>query len=101
LKDSIESGKRCFCISIGFLKNALPKGIKSWQVWAKAYQSTTSSNPLFELAVTNKITTESLDMHPEDVIPFFPIQDALWLDFQVFGNLAESNDKSFGVNAMT
>jgi hypothetical protein len=40
-------------------------------------------------------------MHPEDVMPFFPIQDALLLDFQMFGDLSKSDDKGFGINAMT
>ena len=40
-------------------------------------------------------------MHPEGVMPFCPVQDALLLDFQVFGDFPESDDESFGVNAMT
>ena len=101
LEDGIKAGKRFFCISLGFLKDAFPKSVEGLQVWAEAYQSTTGSNPLFEFAVTNKVTTESLDMHPEDVMPFFPIQDALLRDFQMFGDLPESDDEGFGVNAMT
>ncbi len=101
LEDGIEAGKRFFCISLGFLKNAFPKCVESLQVWAEAYQSTTGSNPLFEFAVTDEVTTESLDMHPEDVMPFCPIQDTLLRDFQVFGDLPNSNDEGSGVNAMT
>jgi hypothetical protein len=77
------------------------RALRACRVWAEAYQSTTSSNPLFEFAVTDEVTTESLNMHPEDVMPFFPIQDALLLDFQMFGDLPESDDEGFGVNAMT
>jgi len=83
------------------VNNAFPKGIESLQIWAEAYQTTTGSNPLFEFAVTDEVATESLNMHPEDVMPFCPVQDALLLDFQVFGDLPESDDESFGVNAMT
>jgi hypothetical protein len=101
LEDAIKAGKRFFCISLGFLNNPFPKGIKSLQIWAEAYQGTTSSNPLFEFTVTDEVTTESLNMHPEDVMPFFPVQDMLLLDFQVFGDLPESDHESFGVNAMT
>jgi hypothetical protein len=101
LKDGIKAGKRFFCISLGFVNNAFPKGIESLQIWAEAYQTTTGSNPLFEFAVTDEVATESLNMHPEDVMPFCPVQDALLLDFQVFGDLPESDDESFGVNAMT
>jgi hypothetical protein len=101
LEDGIKAGKHFFCISLGFLKDAFPKSVEGLQVWAKAYQSTTGSNPLFEFAVTDEVTTESLNMHPEDVMPFFPIQDALLLDFQMFGDLSKSDDKGFGINAMT
>jgi len=34
-------------------------------------------------------------------MPFFPIQDALLLDFQMFGDLPKSDDEGFGINAMT
>jgi hypothetical protein len=34
-------------------------------------------------------------------MPFFPIQDALLLDSQMFSDLPESYDESFGVDAMT
>ena len=33
-------------------------------------------------------------------MPFFPIEDALLADFQVFGDLPEGDDKSFGVDAV-
>jgi hypothetical protein len=95
LEDGIKAGKRFFCISLGFLKDAFPKSVEGLQVWAEAYQSTTGSNPLFEFAVTDEVTTESLNMHPEDVMPFFPIQDALLLDFQMFGDLPKSDDERF------
>jgi hypothetical protein len=101
LEEGINAGKCFFCISLGFLNHAFPKGIESLQVWAEAYQGTTSSNPLFKFTVTDEVTTESLNMHPEDVMPFFPVQDTLLLDFQVFGDLPESDNESFGVNAMT
>jgi hypothetical protein len=101
LEEGINAGKCFFCISLGFLNNAFPKGIESLQIWAKAYQGTTSSNPLFKFAVTDEVTTESLNMYPEEVMPFFPIQDALLLDFQMFGDLPESDNEGFGVNAMT
>jgi hypothetical protein len=101
LKDDIKARESFFCVSMGFLKDTFPKGIESLQVWAEAYQSTTGSNPLLDLAVTDEVTTESLNMHPEDVMPFCPVQDTLLLDFQVFGDLPESDDESFGVNAMT
>jgi hypothetical protein len=101
LEDGIKARKRFFCISLGFLKDALPKSVEGLQVWAEAYQGTTDSNPLFEFTITDEVTTESLNMHPEDVMPFFPIQDALLLDSQMFSDLPESYDESFGVDAMT
>ncbi len=33
-------------------------------------------------------------MNPEDVVPFFPVEDALWVNFQVFGDLPEGDDVS-------
>ncbi len=83
------------------MNKAFPKRVESWQVWAEAYQSTTGSDPLFEFAVTDEVAAESLNMHPEDVMPFFPIQDALLFDFQVSGDLPEGDYKSFGVDATT
>ena len=38
-------------------------------------------------------------MHPEDVMPFFPVEDALLVNFQVFGDLPEGNDKGLRINA--
>ena len=38
-------------------------------------------------------------MHPEDVVPFFPVEYALLGDFQVFGDLSERNNEGFGVDA--
>jgi hypothetical protein len=32
-------------------------------------------------------------------MPFFPVEDALWADFQVFGELLEGDGKSLGVDA--
>jgi hypothetical protein len=42
---------------------------------SEAYQGNTGSNPLFEFTVIDEVTTESLNMNPEDVMPFFPIQE--------------------------
>ena len=39
-------------------------------------------------------------MYPEDVVPFFPVEDALLGDFQVFGDLSEGDDEGFGVDAV-
>jgi hypothetical protein len=39
-------------------------------------------------------------MHPENVMPFFPVEDALLPDFQVFGDLSEGDDEGFGVDAI-
>jgi hypothetical protein len=47
-EDDIKARESFFCVSVGFLKNTFPKGIRGLQVWAEAYQSTTGSNPLFE-----------------------------------------------------
>ena len=33
-------------------------------------------------------------------MPFFPVEDALLPDFQVFGDLSESDDEGFGVDAI-
>jgi hypothetical protein len=41
-----------------------------------------------------------LDVYPEDVVPFFPVEDALLLDFQVFGDLSEGDNEGFGVDAL-
>jgi hypothetical protein len=98
LKDDIKARESFFCVAVGFLKDTFPKGIERLQVWAEAYHSTTSSNPLFEFAVTDEVATKSLDMHPEDVMPFCPIQDAILLNFQVFGDLPESNDERLGTD---
>jgi len=49
-------------------------------------------------AVTDEVTTESLNMHREDVMPFCPIQDALLLDFQVFGDLPKSDSEAVARN---
>jgi hypothetical protein len=39
-------------------------------------------------------------MYPEDVMPFFLVEDALWVDFQVFGELLEGDDEGLGVDAV-
>ncbi len=33
-------------------------------------------------------------------MPFFPVENALLLDFQVFGDLSESDNEGFGVDAV-
>ena len=33
-------------------------------------------------------------------MPFFPVEDALWINFQVFGDLSEGNDEGFRVDAV-
>ena len=37
-------------------------------------------------------------MNPEDVVPFFPVEDALWVNFQVFGDLPEGYDEGLRVD---
>jgi hypothetical protein len=39
-------------------------------------------------------------MHPKDIVPFFPVEDVILSDFQVFGDLPESDDKGLGVDAV-
>ncbi len=39
-------------------------------------------------------------MYPEDVVPFFPVEDTLLWDFQVFGDLSKGDDESFGVDVV-
>ena len=34
-------------------------------------------------------------------MPFFPVEDSLWVNFQVFGELFEGDDKGLGVDAVT
>ncbi len=51
-------------------------------------------------AVTDEVTSQSFDMHPQDVMPFFPVEDSLWVNFQVFGELLEGDDKGLGVDAV-
>jgi hypothetical protein len=34
-------------------------------------------------------------------MPFFPVEDSLWLNFQVFGELLEGDDKGLRINAVT
>jgi len=45
----------------------------------------------------NKVTAQSFNMYPEDVIPLFPVEDTLWINFQVFGDLLEGDDEGLGV----
>jgi hypothetical protein len=33
------------------------------------------------------------------VMPFFPVKDSLWVNFQVFGELLKGDDKGFWVDA--
>jgi hypothetical protein len=33
-------------------------------------------------------------------MPFFPVEDAFLVNFQVFGNLPEGDNKALGVDAM-
>jgi hypothetical protein len=39
-----------------------------------------------------------LDVYPEDVVPFFPVENALLLDFQVFGDLSEGDSEAVARN---
>ena len=39
-------------------------------------------------------------MHPQDVMPFFPVEDSLWVNFQVFGELLEGDDKGLWVDVV-
>jgi len=39
-------------------------------------------------------------MYPEDVIPLFPVEDTLWINFQVFGDLLEGDDEGLGVDVV-
>jgi len=71
---ALRREKASSVILLGFLKDAFPKRVEGLQVWAEAYQGNTGSDPLFEFTVTDEVTTESLNMNPEDVMPFFPIQ---------------------------
>ena len=70
------------------------------QVWAEANQAAASGEPLFKLAVTDEVTAFSLDMNPEDVVPFFPVEDALLANFQMFGDLPDGDDKGLRVDAV-
>jgi hypothetical protein len=36
-------------------------------------------------------------MYPEDVVPFFPVEDALLADFEVLGDLSEVMTKVLGL----
>ncbi len=63
-------------------------------------QGAASGNPLFEFAVTDEVTAKSFDVYPKDVMPFFPVDNALLVDFQVFGDLPEGDNKGLGVDAM-
>lgn len=49
-------------------------------------------------AVTDEVTAFSLDVYPEDVVPFFPVEDALLADFQVFGDLSEGDSEAVARN---
>ncbi len=40
-------------------------------------------------------------MYPEDAVPDFPVEDTLWVDFQVYGDLPEGDGKCLGVDAAT
>ncbi|GET37137.1 hypothetical protein MiSe_18900 [Microseira wollei NIES-4236] len=73
------------------MQNRLPKGVKGAQVGTVTNQSATCGNPLFQLAITDKVTADAFDMHPEDVVPFFPVEDALLGNFQVFGDLPQGD----------
>ena len=62
-------------------------------------QGAASGNPLFKFAVTDEVTAQSFDVYPQDVMPFFPVEDAFLVDFQVFGDLPEGDHKGLGVDA--
>ncbi len=87
-------------VTFSFLQDERPQGVEGLQVWAEANQAAANGNPLFKLAVTDEVTTFSLDMYPEDVVPFFPVEDALWVNFQVFRDLPEGDDKGLRVDAV-
>jgi hypothetical protein len=52
-----------------------------------------------ELAVTDEVTASTFEMYPKDVFPFFPVEDAIGVGFQMFGDLSEGDSKGFGVDA--
>jgi hypothetical protein len=78
----------------------LPEDIEGVEVGTIAYKRATSGNPLFNLAITDEVTTDSFDMYPKNVMPFFPVEDALLGDVQEFGDLPKGDDEGFGVDAM-
>jgi hypothetical protein len=49
-------------------------------------------------AVTDEVTAQSFDMHPEDIVPFFPVEDSFWGNFQVFGDLSEGDSEAVARN---
>jgi hypothetical protein len=52
-----------------------------------------------ELAVTDEVTASAFEMYPKDVFPFLPVEDAIRIGFEMFGDLSEGDDKGFGVDA--
>ncbi len=38
-------------------------------------------------------------MHPKEVVPFFPVEDARRFNFQVFSDLPEGDNEGLGVDA--
>ena len=52
------------------------------------------------MAITHKITAPSLDMYPKNIVPFFPVEDALGINVQVFGDLVKSDDKGLGIETV-
>jgi len=55
---------------------------------------------LFQLAIADKVTAHAFDMHSEDLVPFFPVEDALLGNFQVLGDLPQGDDEGSGINAV-
>jgi hypothetical protein len=78
----------------------LPQAIEGVEVGRVAYKRATSGNPLFNLTVADEVTADSFDMYPKNVMPFFPVEDTLLGNFQVFGDLPKGDDEGFGVDAM-
>lgn len=100
LPEGLELGKCFFGIALGFLQYGVPEGFKRADAAAALHQSVASGKPLLELAVADEITASALNMNPKDVVPFFPVEDALWADFQVLGELTKGDDEGLGVDAV-
>ena len=40
-------------------------------------------------------------MHPKDIVPFFPVEDALWVNLEKLGDLVAGDDEGLGIDAAT